>query len=198
MEYCSEMEIVEKYSYNFDSPHLTESGCVEISKGKITITFPENKNSSTKKQDDVNLQNILLFINNQLIFSNYWLPYSTLKDVYKVKDMISKCYFEFLNQSQYTCSNSSGTYLYDSLVTNITKKNYSIQCYEDYYSTSIEINLLSNKDLLHHTEQKQVSLEIFIGNNKIFCSNSLFKQKMSVDDYNFLINFMLIKLLKQN
>lgn len=188
----------EKYLYYLDCPHVSESACIEISEQKITVIFPEKKNFTNTEQQR-KLQNILLFINNQLKFSSDWLPCYTENDFLKIKDMLSKCYSEFLKQSNYdVCDyNSYKAMYYDSLVTCLQKKSYSLNCYEDYYNTSIEISISKNeKTELPFQEVEPVIVEFFIGTNQIFCSRDLYTVNMSANDYNYLLNCILFKLLK--
>jgi hypothetical protein len=134
-----------KYVYTFDCPDVNEPGYVEIKDTSIVLYFPA-KSSSTKTE--LFNQNIGLYINNQLKFTNQWLPIYSLNDFYKVKDMMTKLYYEFrtLNRD-YCCYYESQFYqpLYHNNITStILTHHYNITCFEDSVNTIVDVNFTQN------------------------------------------------------
>lgn len=190
-------KFTEKYVYYFDQQTVLQSGYVDISDKKITVVFPEKKSNTNQKE--LSVQNITLFINNQLNFSFSWLPIYSQNDYYKIKDMLSKCYFEFLRKNNY-----ENCMLYDSLPyralyfdhseTVIIDKYFSVNCFEDYFNTSLEINICKKETTI--PSANGIDVEFFIGHHKIFCSQSSLKNFMTGENYTYVISFLLYKLIK--
>lgn len=187
----------EKYVYHFDLPTLSQLGYVNIVDNKIIVVFPEKKSETNLTEFYV--QNISLFINNQLKFSYLWLPIYSQHDDYKIKDMLSKCYFEFLKKNNY-----KNCMLYDSepykalycdhSETVINDKFFSVTCFEDNFNTALEINICKRETVI--SCENVIDVEFFIGQHKIFCSQSCFKKFMTSENYTYIISFLLYKIVK--
>ena len=186
-----------KYFYHFDSPTLMESGYVKISERIITLFIPNKKNSPN---DNIIMQtqNVSLFINNQQAFSYQWLPITSLNDLYKIKDMLNRCYNVFTQLSEwqyYDHSLQPEPYrYYNEIVTKDQNKYYSIECFENMYNTSINVNTTTTIYKCNSTGN-DIKFNIFIGDNLIFCSVRDFKN-MPLQYMYSLLNLIMYKLIK--
>lgn len=183
-----------KYLYDFDVPTASSFGSVEIFVNKIVVIFPETQDSQ------VCHQNVSLYVNHQLNFSNQWMPMSSYHDFYKLKDMLTLCYLEFLTKSNYYSHFEHHGYkpgYYTNLVTTFDNEWVSIQCFEDMYNTCLEINCKPPMTTTTTTNENNiVDIEIYIGSHKIISGHDIYKNLNSVDQYNFVMDVILNKIIK--
>lgn len=191
-----EFHVQESYIYHFDYPYLTESGFVKCYPDKIIALFPENTNVLTTNKLP-NKQNVLLYINNQLKFSYQWLPIYSTEDLCKIKDMLSKCYYEFkkLTNSRYESNHENMIYFpnfHQEVITKYKSSLLNVRCFENCYNSTIEIeNTIQNETT---SVQKLPVVQIWIGKHLIFCSESDFI--LPYKEKKFLTEFILYKLVK--
>lgn len=188
----------EKFIYHFDYPELKESGHITIQPKLITIFFPEINH--TQSFSNYYGHNVTLYINKHLKFTYQWLPIYTLQDFYKIKEILYKCYNEFKRlycKQEYCHDNYNAMNSYNNeLVTQMNTLYYSIYCFENNYTTSIDITINNEfPPLLPQPNYLNVNIEIFIGNNKIFCSKSDL-QNLCYEDALRILIFILFKIAK--
>lgn len=165
----------QKFCYHFDFPSLQESGYVEFFPNKIIIQFPD-KHNENNKESYMCSKNINVFVNKEIKFSYQWLPIHTFYDFLRIKDMLDKSYYEFLrllqwSNNEYYYQDTSQMYqdtpqIYNELITTKHSLSYNIYCFENSFNTSVELDI--NKTL-HKTSYLPINLQIYIGNNLIFC-----------------------------
>jgi len=183
----------DKYIYHFDFPELLESGFVEISSQKINVHFPDKKISSKYQNTYTNNQNVLLYINNELKFSYDWLPIYTQYDLLRIKDMLTKCYYEFFKFQNTTIVDDDISYCpfyYNEHVKEYKTNNFSYYCFENGFITSMEVNLPKSKP--NHTLEP--CIQFYIGSNMIFDSQK--DIVLPFDEYVGLLAKILYKLIK--
>lgn len=184
----------EKFAYYFDYPNLGESGYVEILSNKIVLLFPEKKDVAPEAYKYN--QSISLHLNKHIKFSYQWLPIYTISDFFKVKEMISKVYYEIKKHTDLYDPSQSFNYctkFHDSVLTTFNTDSFFVSCFENNYNTVIEVEL--KKNLHHKPFTSNVSLEIYIGKNKVFTTDELFSV-LNENDFYFLLTFIVFKLLK--
>ena len=184
-----------KFLYHFDFPSVKESGYVELIPSKITLLFPDKHNlPENSKEIYSNSQNVTLFVNNQAKFSYQWLPIYTFQDFARMKDMLSKSYFEFLNLLQWTDYDPTDfTKHYTELITIHTGETYTLNCFENSYNTTIELDI--KKIPAQVIQERPINFQIYIGSNLIFCLERDLKTLNNIEVY-FVATFLLQKLLK--
>jgi hypothetical protein len=192
---------LEKYIYHFDYPQLNESGYVTIDQlNNIIVVFPEKPNVSV--QYEIKLyHNSVIYINKKLHFSYEWLPIYNYNDLYKVKDMISKVYYDYLsiiNVHVSPLKNKKYFPLYCSeILTEHKTKYYEILCFENTTNTCFEISIF-NTDKLENICSKTdfKNLQIFIGGNLIFCGKrDLLNYNIPFNECQNIIQLILSKLI---
>lgn len=185
-----------KYLYEFDVPGTSDScsGYIELCKNKIVLVIPETQESKL----DACFQNIALYIDGQLKYSSQWLPTYSYNDFYKLKDMMTTCYYTFLTlsnlQSPFNASSYTPWY-FKNCVTSYVNECLEINCFEDMYNTCIQITC-SNSNTVIDMNNSIIDIEIYIGINKIFCGRDLYNKMTSVNMYNYAMDFILYKLIK--
>jgi hypothetical protein len=192
------IEAFEKLSYNFDFPLLTDNGWIEISDTSIVLTFPEKPTVYVKDAYDI-VQNSQLFLNNQLVFAIDWLPIYTHLDYLRVKDMLEKClqsYTNLIGEKVFV----PHTYLwtpnkiFNSTITNVGKgDDFILYCYEDPNTSQIQLTLPENSE--YHTEVS-INVQICVGKNIVFCAQRDLASLSKEIDINFILQFILYKLIK--
>lgn len=194
--------VTEKYNYNFDFPsNQLQTGYVEISNSKIIIMFPELRESPLHFQKFAHTQSVQLIINRQVMFSYDWLPIYSVKDFWRVKDMLNKAFFEYSNKTQRNhfmaqkvmCNQ---TRQFNLLSTMCDTDKFYLTCIEDEYSSTISLDLKtsclqppSNRNL------ESTCVEIYIGNSLMFCT-SRDLQTLDRPLQHFVTQFILHKLIK--
>jgi hypothetical protein len=195
-------KLIEKYIYHFDYPHLTESGYVMIDllNNNIIVLFPEKPNLSVLHEIKF-YQNSVVYINKKLHFSYEWLPIYNYNDLYKVKDMLTKAYYDYMYiinvQVSSACKNYCPYYCSEVLTEHKTKY-FEISCFENKTNTCFDI-LSLNDDKLKPTcsKTKFNNLQIFIGGNLIFCGKrDLLNCNIPSNECHRIIHLMLSKLLQ--
>jgi hypothetical protein len=187
----------EKFIYHFDYPNLIESGYVNILENKIIILFPEKKfDNVQQKECYLSYQDVLLFINKQLKFSYSWLPIYTINDFYRIKDMLCKCLIEFRKNTNLIHNFENYYYpkYYNEVVTEIKNDFFQINCFENKWTTTIEIDFQNNENKKFKLDDTLPILEIYIGKNLVFSSNDY--NCLCKTDVFFLLDFILHKMLK--
>lgn len=153
------------YTYNFDSPLLSESGMLRIEPNLVMVRFPDKKNHLFKDAFSYN-QNVSLIVNNQTKFSYQWLPIFTYYDFFRIKDILFKAFKEYIYLLNYDYYNISQIYkYYDEYVTHYKNKFYQLDCFENNFVTTIELNF----ETLNCHNQVPINFQMFIGTNMIFC-----------------------------
>lgn len=182
----------EKYTYYFDFPSLSDSGYVEISNNTITILFPEQP-SSYSQNKHYNSRSLQLQVNNQLVFSNQWIPTYTFDDCLRIKDMFYKAYKEIVAHAP---TNYQGCpYIPpDETTMSYNKKSFYLYCSETRHSTTVCLDLKTKKSETISLQQPVHDLNIWIGNNLVFCSKTLL-EALAHNDVHFIISFILYKLI---
>ena len=179
-----------KYIYRFDNPLLKESGFIQLSNKLIILHFPERIGIDYCKENaTINTQ---LYVNRQLRFHSSWLPIVTPSDVLKCKDMINRCYSEYtaLTTKKTGTVNYYESYVYNELITVHNKENFALSCFEDKFTTSIELDITSPNN---SQDAKHIQVQIFIGPYLTFCSNQYLQNLDSVS-VQFILSFILSKL----
>lgn len=180
----------EKYAYRFDNPNI-ELGYVTISENNVILTFPEKVEDEIYIHNTIN-QNVMLHLDNQILFDYNWLPICTINDHLKCKDMLYKCYQEFMLMSH--CTYRTSAYVspryYESLVTTFNNQNFNIYCLENMFQTSIQLEIKEEEE---DENQSPIQFQIYCGKKLVFCSSMLTLNK---DAVHFIVVFILYKLLK--
>lgn len=195
----------EKSIFHFDYPELSESGYVEILENKIVVYFPE-KNSSTASfiTSQPQHQNTMLFVNKKLAFSTQWLPIYSANDLFKVKDMFSKCYYEYQAMNNFNICRKISYYTqyHSEIVTTHTTNHFTINCFENNFNTSIDITVENDPSTVllesacnNYDVTMFSHVQLYIGKNKIFCSEREFGHVLSPTDVASLVNFIIPKLM---
>jgi hypothetical protein len=188
-----------KYIYHFDYPLLNESGYIEICSDKIVLLFPSKPNKSMPNAINVS-QNISVYINNQLRFSYEWLPIYTLYDLYKIKDMIIKTLNEYTTMIDMNIPKKDIyiPYYCNEILTEKKNSFFEINCFENCNNTTFDIIISKEKKIINNFNQtKFINLQIFIGENLIFCGErDLLNYNVPVRDIHYIINMMISKLTK--
>lgn len=184
--------VSQKYLYYFDYPGIKETGYVEINSNQITIFFPEKEFPDLFT--DCN-QNIMVFINEELKLAYNLLPIFTMNDYLKIKNMFTICYIELANVN-FEIKEFNNPNYYDEIVSKYQFNNLFIDCFESNFTTSIQISFDKTKKLLDKKiNLKNKQIQIFIG-KKIMFSSDIFQEYIANDDIDYLINFVLYKLIK--
>jgi len=181
----------DKYLYHFDFPELTESGYIEIFPQKIIVHFPD-KNVSSKIQNTSN-QNSLLYINKKLKFSYDWLPIYTQADLFRIKDMLTKCYYEFYKFKDTTVINEDNNYwpvYHNERIKEYKTPNFNYYCFENSFVSSIELNI----PITSSHQNSGPYVQFCIGSNTIFDSQK--DILLPPDEYFFIVILILFKLIK--
>jgi hypothetical protein len=194
--------ITEKYSYNFDFPgNSIQTGYVEIDNNKIVLMFPELQESQMHFQKFAHTQSVQLIINRQVMFSYEWLPIYSIKDFYRVKDMLTKAFHEYSNKTQRNHFIAQKV-MYNqmkqfSLLSTMCDTNkFYLSCIEDEYSSTISLDLKSSLfQLPNDRTQEPVNVEIYIGPTLMFCT-SRDLQYLDKPLQHFVTQFILHKLIK--
>jgi hypothetical protein len=201
-ENTEQNKIIEKYIYHFDYPHLTESGYVttDLSNNNIIVLFPEKPNLSVLHEIKL-YKNSLVYINKKLHFSFEWLPIYNYNDYYKVKDMLTKAYYDYMSDMNVPVPSVCKKYCpyYCSEVLTEHKTNYfEISCFENKTNTCFDILILTDDKLkLTCNKTKFKNFQIFIGGNLIFCGKrDLLNCNIPLNECQNIIQLMLLKLLQ--
>lgn len=185
----------QKYFYHFDFQNLTESGYVEIFQDKIILLFPDKHNLSENTKDSyIYNKNVNVFINKHIKFSYQWLPIYTFLDFQKIKDMLSKVYYEFLRLVQWLDYENYGyefSRYYSELVTVSKAESYTLNCFEDIYNISIDLELKERSNII--PIKTPFDLQIYIGSNLIFCIKRDLKL-LDFYDLCYVLSFILQKI----
>lgn len=187
----------EKYLYQFDYPYLLESGFVKTSKNKIIASFPE-KNVQSSSETFQSNQNVQLYINNQLKFSYQWLPIYSAQDLLKVKDILTKCYYDYKKFTNSQKDIMSETLIYypifhQETLTKGTSSSVSVRCFENPFNSTIEVNTVKSTGNYTYNHDWPI-VEIWIGKYNVFCSST--DLNMSPQENKFVTEFILNKLVK--
>jgi hypothetical protein len=188
-----EQESSEKTIYHFDDPLLKESGYVEIFSNKIVLLFPE-KISSTNYLS--NIQNVQLFINRKLVFHYNWLPILTTLDLMKCKNMFDRAYSEYTALIDWNFWPGYHFYpqLYNEFISVYNNPSYSLSCFENYNTTSIELNIKSLQNQ-NPSLSSNVHAQIYLGPYLTFCSKTCFDH-LDTNVIYLILSFILYKLTK--
>jgi hypothetical protein len=172
LDFIKEQEnLSEKYIYHFDYPHLSESGYVESNSSNIIIRFPEKKNLSLSPEVEV-FHKISLYINKQLHFSCDWLPIYSYYDLLRVKDMFTKAYYDFMSLINIPISklyNKYCPYYCSEIATEQKTEFYDIYCLHSKNNTCFDVSIKNKKNLETKYENNFINLQLYIGQNLIFC-----------------------------
>lgn len=186
----------EKYTYYFEFPSLTDSGYVEISNQTLTVLFPEQPESYSSQHKHYNSRSTQLQVNNQLVFCNQWIPTYTFDDCLRIKDMFYKAYKEVVMQD-HSVAHYQGCQYIQQDETTMSYNTHSFYLYssETRYSTTICLNLKTNAKKTTNEHKFPVNyLQIYVGNNLVFCSKTLLNS-FQCNDIQFIISFILYKLI---
>lgn len=185
----------QKFLYHFDFPSVTESGYVELSPNKITLSFPDKHNLDENNKDTyIHGQTVTFFINKQAKFSYQWVPIYTFQDFARMKDMLNKAYCELLKLLQWSDYELTD-YLkhYTELITSHRGETYNLNCFENLYNTTIELEVKKIPNQI--IQKRSINFQIYIGSNLIFCLEKDLNMLNNIDVY-FVSTFILQKLLK--
>jgi hypothetical protein len=181
-------ECYERLYYNFDSAAL-ETGYVEISEKKTLLYFPPLPQTLSSVPQELNI-----YLNKVLIFDFKWLPFFSLCDYYRIKDMFFKCLF-YLGNYYMPPPPSSPYRAFHKLITNIKVKNFTIYTHEEPpFSTSIQIT--------HHPSPSVASpdlsspdhvFQINIGHSIVFCSKRDLPG-LNLDESLYIVGYIIHKI----
>ena len=111
-----------------------------------------------------------------------------------MKDMLSKSYFEFLKLLQWTDYDPTDfTKHYTELITIHTGETYTLNCFENSYNTTIELDI--KKIPAQVIQERPINFQIYIGSNLIFCLERDLKALNNIEVY-FVATVLLQKFLK--
>lgn len=196
--------ISEKFTYSFDFPNQSQVGYVESQNNRILIIFPEQWNFN-HVQTFPYTQKVQLILNNKRCLSYDWLPIYSVNDFFRVKDMFSKSFLEYVNkteQNQFMLHKKAFAHAkqFSEQFTVCETKYFVINCIEDAYNSSISVNFkLDNLPLSHLSpcSTEPVHVQIVIGGNLVFCTQrDILKSVGCVRAMTFLTQFILHKLIK--
>jgi hypothetical protein len=197
-----QVKITEKYIYHFDYPQLTESGYVKIDLlNNIIVSFPEKPNVSVPHEIQL-AQNSTVYINKQLHFSYEWLPIYNYNDLYKVRDMMTKAYYDYISiidkqVLQDFSSKKYCPYYCSEIVTEHKTENFEISCFENKTNTCFDISIFNASKQKPAYCNEFRNLQIFIGGNLIFCGQrDLLNCNIPFNECHHIIYFMLLKLIQ--
>jgi hypothetical protein len=193
--------VTEKYSYNFDFPNsASQIGYVEITNNKIRLMFPELLDSPRHFHKYAHTQSIQLIINRHVMFSYDWLPIYSVKDFYRVKDMLSKAFHEYSNRTQRNHFIAQKVIYnqirqFNLLSTVIDTDKFHLTCNEDDYSSIISLDLKCSDFQLPDQTEQPIEVEIYIGHSLMFCTS---RDLETLDSHlqHFVTQFILHKLIK--
>lgn len=194
--------LTEKYFYNFDFPHNPpQTGYVEVNNDKIVVMFPDLRESPAYFQKFAHTQAVQLIVNRQVLFSYDWLPIYSVKDFYRVKDMLTKAFHEYSNKSQRSHYMAQKV-LYNQgkqfnlLSTMFETNQVYLTCSEDDYSSTISLDL---KYSVFRPPTNNlfapINIQIYIGHALMFCTSRDF-QSLDIPTQHFVTQFILHKLIK--
>jgi hypothetical protein len=185
-----EIESSEKYIYHFDNPLLKESGYIQIFGNRIEILFPEQ---TEKSQFCVPIKQF--YINKQLVFHTNWLPITTSTDFLKCQDILNRLYCEYttvIHWNVWPSTHASPKY-YNESSTLYNNSLYSLSCFENCTTTSIELDLKSSVSPVIAEQNKPFHVQLYIGPHKMFCSEKDLVV-LDADSVNFILSYVLYKL----
>jgi hypothetical protein len=188
-----EQESSEKTIYHFDDPLLKESGYVEIFPNKVVLLFPE-KISSTNYLS--NVQNVQLYINKKLVFHYNWLPILTSIDLIRCKNMFDRAYSEYTALIDWNFWPGCHFYpqLYNESVSVYSNPGYTLTCFENYNTTSIEL-VIKPSQTQNPLHSFNVHAQIYVGPYLTFCSKSSLNH-LDTNVIHLILSFILYKLTK--
>jgi len=191
LETSEQINVLEHYIYYFDYPYLTESGYVKSNDKTIIVKFPVQQ-PQQKEMYNYN-QNVLLLLNGEIRFSYQWLPIYSCHDFYKIKDMLTKCYCDFIKLTQFNEHSYFKTYFphyYNELVTISETSFYKFKCCETSSQSTIEVDLFTPYKKFKSNLIPVV--QMYVGEQLIFSSDFDLPQKENL----FLTSLILYKLIK--
>jgi hypothetical protein len=191
--------LLEKYIYHFDYPHLSESGYVEVKSSDITIKFPEKQNLSLSNEIKL-FHNTSFYINKKLHFSCDWLPIYSYYDLFRVKDMFTKAYYDFMsliNTNISKLDNKYCPYYCSEIVTEHKTELYDIYCFHSKNNTCFDISTKKTQKEVKY-EKQFINIQFYIGNNLIFCAKrDLLIYNIPIHNVYHIIKLFLSKLVQE-
>lgn len=190
---------IQKFTYNFDYPSVTDSGSVEVVNDKIILSFPR-KPTVTVNEHFKHNQTVQIFVDKQLVFDFNWIPIYTVWDYIRVQDMLLKGLTEYTNivQGHYYNSNYLNCYpkYCDNIATVYRTKSFYLYCFENEHITSFEIEITKHTILNDKNSaycHNPCSIQLCFDNNVNFCTETLFKH-LDLPSMHFLVQFLLTKI----
>ncbi len=191
-------EFLQKYCYHFDYPAVQESGYLELTNNKIVLSFPEKPTITVNNGYNFN-QTVHIFVNKQLVFDFDWIPIYSESDYVKVFDVFAKTLSEYTYYCQghyYVPTYNSVTPRYCSNIATVYNTTlFNLYCYESRYTTSIEIDVLTNV-IQPSLNQNICIFQLCIGNNINLCTENTFKY-LDTPSVHFIIQFILNKIINK-
>ncbi len=184
---------MEKHSYRFDDPLLSESGFVQVfNKGRATKTvlhFPARHSKTQYLSESELNRNFQLFVNGQSVFSFNFLPILTWNDFLICQNMFYKAFTEIASDQDFASSYQGQ--LNCELTTAAKQSQFTLNCHETINSTTIELNLHSNVETEPSLEETMFQIQI--GAYTPFCAKTNLPG-LSTNVKRFILSFILHKL----
>jgi hypothetical protein len=185
-----EEESSEKYIYHFDDPLLKESGYIQVFGNKIVVLFPEQ---TQKSQYCAPVKQF--YINKQLVFTTNWLPITTSTDFLKCQDIFNRFYAEYttaIHWNFWPSTHASPKYC-NEISTLYNNSLYSLSCFENSTTTSIELDLKTPLSPGTAEGNKPLHVQLYVGPHQVFCSERELSN-MDTETVHFILSYVLYKL----
>lgn len=193
-----ETEISEKLVYSFDYPSLDGNGFIDISKESIILSFPEK--TTPYINDCLPIDQISqLWINNVQVMSTNWLPVYTMADHVRVNDILKKGAesFTYLTNGDifhpHTFSWNPVKICSSSVYNFHRGDDFILYSYEDPKLTQIHLKIEEESNSYCEIEP---NVQIYIGNNLVFCAQRDLSSIPQLSDVYFIIQYILYKLIR--
>lgn len=184
------IESSEKFSYHFDNPLLKESGYIQIFEKRIEVLFPEQ---IEKSQLYVPVRQF--YINKQLVFHTNWLAITTSMDLVKCQDILYRLYCEYIRVIYWHAPGSHATSkFYNESSSLYNNSLYSLSCYENCTTTSIELDLKMHGYYDTTEQNKPFHVQLYIGPHRVFCSETHLSN-LDAESVHFILSYVLYKLI---